>query len=336
MINNYPVIRSISDLGTVGFYEFKRASVCPFGGISESKHLESGYLPEPTPNKQLIIGNLYHELMDEAKKASSKQKLVELANELFVKYQGKYSQFIKKMKLGSIKSWSEIGKALSAALILAGNNHEVASNKLGLLVSKNNRFKGVPDKYTVINTEANIVEYKSASIFVDGKVKDEYLEQVKFYSLLIRENFPDVMVFKARLISLSGESYELEFDIDKIDKYGTEIDRVYNEISNNLSGKNFNFESCINCAKKSICSVFLTESKEYNSHRAVFVLNGSLSLINHESSSCEAHVDGMVIKFTNTEFVDSLRIDKEYTFYNLFKSKGKYFFTENSGIYEHC
>jgi len=217
MIENSPKLKSISSLGTVGFYEFKRLSVCPFGGISARKLLEDGQLPDSIPNKQLIVGNVYHDLMDESKKVSSKQELIGIANKIFAKYENKYRKYIKQKKLGSIRSWSEIGRALGEALKDVGKTGVLGSNSIGILVSKNEKFKGVPDKCVITNSEVNIVEYKSASIFFDGGVKDEYLEQVKFYSYLVRDNFREIEKFRTKLLSLTGETYEVVFEPEDID-----------------------------------------------------------------------------------------------------------------------
>ena len=64
MYIDIPQIKSDLEVGTLGYYEYRSCLICAFGGLSNNKVLMSGEFPESMPSKRLIIGNIFHNLMD--------------------------------------------------------------------------------------------------------------------------------------------------------------------------------------------------------------------------------------------------------------------------------
>jgi len=337
MYMDIPQIKSDLEVGTLGYYEYRSCLICVFGGLSNNKVLMSGEFPESIPSKQLIIGNIFHNLMDFARKCSEKSELIFYANQLFVQTEREYFDFIKNNKLGSIKSWSEVGNSLRAAINSVSKAQSLFENNSSLLVSKNNRFRGVPDLYVINGDEVFIREYKSSSLFIDGEIKEEYIDQVKYYAYLIYDNCLELKSFKCEIKSLKGEFFEVFFSQSDLSDYGSQINTSYISIQNALSrSNNFEFDNCIRCSKKVVCDEYISKTKaeDIRHSQPVFVLKGVVSSVLSKDSSNLLIIDAHEIIFNGIFDVgNTFKIGHKYVIYNLIKANRGYLYTSLSGFY---
>lgn len=340
MITRLPIVKKNMELGSVGFYEFKRILNCPFGGLAEHKAIEYGKLPETLPNKQLIVGKVFHELMEQAVKVVDRNQLLVFAKSLTDKYQAEYLSYISSKKLGPISGWSEVGKALSSAIKSFSNRQRVSDKKIRNLLSKNNRFKGIPDKYYIDGDDAFLSEYKSSSLYMDGKIKNEYLEQVKYYAYLLKQNYTNLKTVNICIISLSEEKYDFIMTEGEIAKYEVEINNLYESLLGREFEQAFLLDNCMHCQKRPICIDFIENSHSCETGMHIFVVGGVVTDIEIGESASKLTVNNdtininINININNDNGNLSLLISgEEYTFYNLLKVKGEYFYSDNSGIY---
>ena len=337
MINPLPQIKRFTELDTVGFYEFKRMLICPFGGISELKIIDKGELPKDAPSKQLIIGKVYHELMHNASLVQNKSMLIELAETTLKKFQEEFHDYLVREKLGHIRAWPQIGKAFDRALeeFKKCSRDNFNKKKPEILFSQDDRFKGVPDKYSVGSTTAYLTEYKSSSIFDDGNVKIEYIDQIRFYAFLLQENFKDIKTVKACLKSLNGELYEETLSSEEIAQYGAQLRLAYEGLEGREQEQVFELENCLYCSRKVLCHEFSKQSDQFVTDKQVYIVRGKLRSVKIEQNITHLKIDDKTIKIKEPfNIAKSLKIGDNLIFYNLAKARKNYFFTHNSGVYE--
>jgi ATP-dependent helicase/nuclease subunit A len=95
---------------------------------------------------------------------------------------------------------------------------------------------GIIDKVVLENKYISIIDYKTDKIDeneVEERAKT-YFTQLKFYAYILSKLFPDIELFRLRIIFLKypEKKVELELDKDAANHFGAEIDRIVNEIRN--------------------------------------------------------------------------------------------------------
>ncbi len=335
MYSSIPRLKTDIVLGTLGFYEYRRMLDCPFGGISNDKLLESGTLPASLPNKQLIVGLVFHELMEISRRVSTRVEFQNLSRSLLDKMEKEYLCFLKTGNYGSPKGWAEVGKALRIAMANLNGKRKAKSSREGLLFSGDGKFKGIPDKYQIEGTVGYLTEYKSAAIFEEDNLKQSHFEQILFYSFLIKENHPEVRSVRTKVLSLSGDTYEHEFSIEDLENYKNELSKNYLELESSIEKKNFSFEICVSCSKKTICDKFITNSQLLEDKRPVFVVNGFYQSANIKPNCLILKVGGNKIEINGFPYdKKELKNSARYVLFNLKKRKGNLYWSDYTGIYE--
>ena len=326
------------ELGTLGFYEFFKMKECALGGISIKKILiDKDALGVEKINKALIIGNFFHSLMDKALDVDSDKELKAYAQDLLSDYSKKYSDYIKKRKLGNIKSWTEISNSLRVALKkYAERSYEKSNGEQikGLLVSKNENFKGLPDYLSIHDNKAILVEYKSTNIYEDDVVNPMYLEQIKFYSMLVLDLFDSVDEVKALLVSLNGKKYEVIYKRDEILDYKNECNSAYETLKKGKIYENliFDLEKCKFCDKTLFCSEYMKNIVNVDLNIDVFTINGTVSAI----AGAKLTIEGYEVKDLPGFLQEEIEVGKEYRLINLTKKNKTYIFGPNTEVYEVC
>ncbi len=325
--------------GTLGFYEYRKCLKCPVGGLSNSKVLATGEFPASIPSKQQIIGNIFHDLMDHASTAKDKDDILDYADTLIGDYEKNHSAFIKQNKLGKLESWSSVTNSIRTALNYNRQSKLNRTTKKApiTLRSPDDRFVGVPDKFYIDDSVGYIIEYKSTDIYVDGRLNEEYIEQVKFYSSLAHLNYPDLVKFNCKIKSLNGSTVDQIFSISELHLYYDEIVNNYLKITDRLRAMDMTFseEICVFCDKSVVCTEFQKQSVDINSRNDIYIVSGRVT--NAVSRGDVVHIQSDRFDLT----IPGLRkqdicIGKIYTFYRLHKkNKDKLVWGTQSDIYEH-
>lgn len=325
--------------GRLGFYEYIMCLECPVGGLSNQKVLESGKLPSNVPTKQQIIGNIYHELMEQASTSMERREFLVLAEKLIDRNEIQFADFIRENKLGRIKSWSGITKSIRAALEVCNRSmlEKAAKPTPVSLKSPDGRFIGIPDKFYIEGLVGYITEYKSADLYLEGKLNAKYLEQVKFYSTLAHLVYPELEKFQCVVKSLNGKSETRSFCADELEDYYEKISDDYEEIALGLNtfDKNFIEDLCIYCDKAVICSEFEKKSISLATRKSIFLFSGLVTNLqpNGEYVFIETEKYGLTVA---ESVAKDISIGKIYTFYRLTKrNNGELVWGTRSGIYEH-
>jgi hypothetical protein len=340
MIPHIPRLKKPIEIGTLGFYEFSRSLSCLGKGLAFVKLFSGNEQVDQRVNKQQIIGNIFHDLIDKARELNDKKKLIDFASNLIKEQEEKHSQFLKDNKLGSIKSWSDVTRGIQISFNYLRNGESIIDSvekKLNKLVTRDNRFKGVPDYYFISNETATIVEYKSTSILRDNKPRDEYIDQLKFYCVLIHDVFPQCENFSCILESLNGGRFKVNYSSREIEEHALFLDKKYKDFSKNVQNtKMFSFseESCEYCDKKSLCDQYLDKCADIKSNKDIYVLEskyisestvGKRKLLKFE--------DGEISTPANSSFINNLESDVFYRCYNLYLKNGQFLWGVNSGLY---
>jgi len=335
-----PLFGDLLNIGALGFYEYYSCLKCPIGGISYSKIVSPSEPPEERVTRRLIVGRLYHDVMDLVRHIADRQAFVQSAKDLVVECDEKYFGFLRTQKVRSIGEWPEVTKAIRSGLS-ALEHRDVASRSdasllTGILRSRDDRFHGVPDSLRVSSTEAFLEEYKSTQIYDNGKVNSQYLEQLKFYSFLVSENYSTIDSFRCRLISLHGESYDISFTRDDVENYGETLNSNYLRIQDEVrSGtKCFDMSNCILCGKHGFCEEYAENNTTRSSQEMVFVVRGRVQRSNDSSVIVLSNGRHEEIAFTSAFNTENLRMGREYAFFSLKKRVSDYAFTGLSGVYE--
>lgn len=330
MIKDIPTYNKDPEIGTVGFYEFFRMVDCPFGGIDQKKLLLSGELLESPPTKQLIVGRIFHEIMEKAPTFLNQAELLSAMNEIANRYQVEYFSYISRRKLGNIISWSEVGRTFEAASKIVSGERKSKKKETTVLYSRNRKFKGIPDKYSTISELAFLTEYKSSSIYGEGTVKEEYMEQVKFYAHLLSDNYPEVNKVAYSLVSLTGEKYSGELSKKEISEHSQYLSALYDTLEERGIEQAPSADTCRYCIKKPICSSYKAEIAESEGD----VIEGTVSTARKSDGVWKVKIDEKFIEAKNDfEEFECLDEGKRYTFCGLKKNRDKHIYTTESGIY---
>ena len=340
MIDSLPVLKDEIYPGSLGFYEYRRCLKCPIGGLSKTKVLDSGSLPDDIPNKKLIIGNIFHDLMDYAKSGVSKKEILIRADELIKSADISYSEYLQNNKLGSLKSWSEITKAVRTSIESISKNDrsikEAISIKNNKLRSLDGRFVGVPDKYYFIDDTGYIVEYKTAGLYVDNEINPEYVEQVKFYSVLIYQTYPGTTSIKCIIKSLNGSSWEIVVLPEEAHQYHEIMNVNYSNIAKSIEDKitTYDDQNCVYCKKSVFCDKYLQKCIYIESDKDIYVITGKVVNKNNEQEFIYLDMGGQEIKLSpKGDYYKSINIGEVYTFYNMKMRNKKLMWGQYSGIY---
>ena len=332
-VKQLPILNKEFELGCLGFYEMQRVKKCYFGGLANKKVISSGEFLENRVTKNLIVGNFYHDVMEKALTVKEKSELIKYGKSLINKIEKEQEFFIKERKLGSVSSWGDITNALRASILLfnskvVGKDYKVKPKKL---VSKDGLFKGVPDFYSIDNEKGTLIEYKSANLIDKSKTKQDYLEQIEFYSVLLFENFLDLQVLDASIISLGGQKTTKVFTREEVVKIGDRLRKEYVAIKKNSSLFSYEIENCCYCSKKELCETYKQEITSVKTDRDIYVVEGKFLRSEKTENGRVLFFDKFKVKLRN--FVLELEVGNSYLLSNIFKVNDYFVIGVNSHVY---
>ncbi len=295
-----PTLQALAPFEKVGFYEFYNAKQCIFKGCEKNLKLEGGSLNESI-SRSTLIGRFYHQVMEEVGKVESLEDLHLRVEELILDYQQLLNSNPNLVSSGSFSGWKEVNTAAKRAYQRYKNKDNVQKAVIAeaekLLVSKDGCFIGRPDYFTISGDCCNLVELKSTSIRDNrGEIKEDYNQQLLFYSFLIFDNYPIESV-NAKLQSLLGDSESLTISKDEAHKYFQESIaslKSMNNLINKISDLNIEnitapgIQQCQYCNKKIICSSFKKSQFNLQLQGATYVIEGILKAHNKLSQSTDS------------------------------------------------
>ncbi len=340
MISSIPISKKEISIESLGFYEFNKCLSCIGKGLDFIKVFVGDQPSEQRVNKQQIVGIIFHNLIDKARELSNKKELLEFASDLIKEQEAKHTQFLKDKKLGSIKSWSDVTRAIQISFNYLGRSLQSGNNEKRpkKLVTKDSRFKGVPDYYCVIDNVATVVEYKSTSIFNDNKPKKDYVNQLKFYCSLILDNFEECQQFECALESLGGAQWKMILSKEEVQEYSNYLNSKYDEFLKKVSDDNiYNFsdENCEYCEKKIICDLYKQKCHEIESDRDDYIFRskylGDSIIGNRRMMKFE---DGMISAPEKFPLASSMKVGTVYHCYNLYFKNKQFLWGVNSGLFK--
>jgi len=266
-INDLPKIVGIDPLKSISYSTYLKTNSCILNSIPNQNVLIHGSLTlnKRIPNKQVIIGNYFHNLLEETAhiKTINVKELYRRFNEICDKQLLNITKKIKVMDKefsSSIIYWSEIGdiqvtvwKILQDRLETNGKYYPEKK-----LFSKNGKVFGIIDELQTNNSLLTLTEYKSVYKTTPETIS-KYLDQVYLYAYLIYENYehyPDHIYLKGLLDNF------VQLNVDKKRSFD-----IYNKLLNHLSWVNskiiesaniqelcsINPNICFNCRYRVIC-----------------------------------------------------------------------------------
>jgi PD-(D/E)XK nuclease superfamily len=273
----------------VTFYQWVALEQCLSKGIVRSLDLDSA-LPAPIPTRAVLVGRFHHRAME---LAATLRDLTEFDAQIeteIAKLQATVNGWPQLRRAGSVSGWDEINKSVSLAeriISVRGTNDQVRLAKIeSEFRSIDGRLVGKPDYFSVEGRHAVLREYKSSAIRDStGRPESIYLDQLRFYSVLIFANF-DVDHVAARLESLSGDVHELAIGKQEANEFEARVARVIDEVNAALRLR-LEFsdlakpsrEACVFCEAKILCDAFKRQQDQLELEGEQFLVEGSVTRV---------------------------------------------------------
>lgn len=224
------------------------------------------------------------------------------------------------------------------------------SGKLGLetkLKSSDGKLIGRPDYFYISGTRAVLRELKSSSLRNNDKqIRDDYLDQIKFYALLLFESFP-IETVDATLESSRGEHLEYSFSfsdvepikslaLNALNKANTTISKV--KVASDLATPSST--ACRSCEKRIICDAFKRVQHSLGIEGDAFVLEGKVEGLNRKINgkvfevSIKEEISGNRYSLVLPEAEGSeIAIGKQYLFSDLVFQGGRFRWSEHARVF---
>jgi hypothetical protein len=239
-----------------------------------------------------------------------------------------------------MEEWPEVTYSMRYLSQKKSKDIKVDVHKETLFFSQNNRFKGKPDLLEVHSSCANLVDYKSSTIYeTDEKIKADYVLQLQFYALLVFENFLEVSEIKCSLIGLRNEKYEFSIVRENELKVLSEkFNKIYEEIELNFvteNSTNPSVENCIYCNYKIVCKDYLRNQDLLVDSTELHILRGKFLGTETYNGELFLLIEKWKVRLPLSEFNSlDLKTGNEYVFSNLKKSFQVFIFGSMTEIYE--
>jgi hypothetical protein len=212
------------------------------------------------------------------------------------------------------------------------------------LRSDSGLLAGRPDVFSVDEPVAHLREYKSGAIRdEDGSLLSEYLDQVKFYSSLIVDNF-DVATIKASVESLSGDRCEVTIDRPGARQFGVSVESVLKEFNTRIQGTitpealaEPSHEACAFCPARIACLPFKKAQDRLELEGEQYVIQGPLVRLEVKSAGNVASVqdvcrDKRIELMVPQEISRQLTLESDYIFFNLRRQGAALSWGHTSGV----
>ena len=335
-----PEIIKYSEFTEVNFYDYLYSRSCILKGMNKNISFK-GKLPTEIPTKKIFLGRFYHKIIELSHSARSKSQFLLLIEREIDALQAEIDA-IKDIKLGSVSGWDEVNLYISQ---LVKNYSEPHLNIAGISKSETKLFSrdglmiGKPDYFFIIDRVAYLKEWKSSSLFDDNnKIKEEYVLQVLFYSILLFDNYSIDSVHSSLITPYDYPHekiiYKDEAEIFRSDliNHIKSINKLINDNSSTELLANVTEDGCKNCSKKIFCPSFRADQYNYNFDNCGYILEGRVDSLSKEITgtyftiSLISFHDKRIIEFTlPSEKYSEIERGKDYIFTNIKMQNGSFF-----------
>ncbi len=282
-----PSIVSIRPLINITFSQWIALNQCPLKGALRSAILD-GELPKPPTTRASLVGIFHHEAMEQVALERSPDVVRRTLEGRIEEMQRIVSNLPYLRRLGSVSGWAEINRSVTIAQELSSSwvgtekSDRRAHAELDLH-SKSKLLKGRPDFFSVHESVADLREYKSGAIREkNGRLRCEYLDQVKFYSYLIVDTF-QVETINASIESLSGDRHEEQISLEQALRFGVAVEMTVTDFNRqNEKCETWEVlapptrEACTFCLGRPVCRPFKKSQDQLGLEGEQYVLEGHL------------------------------------------------------------
>lgn len=333
----------------VGFYNYLALKECILKGMNKNLSTSSP-LPSDPPSKSALLGQFHHKVMELVSKCVTRTDLVEAIEVAISNLQLEVDHW-PHLKAGSVSGWDEVNYYAIAAqksfLKKDPNNNVTVLGSERTLYSFDKLLLGRPDHFTIADGNAKLKELKTSSLNDDeNKIREEYVEQILFYSVLLFDNYKVSTVY-ASLESPRSEKYEREISKDQAESFRKIVtDKIYS--ANKLIKSAGNVDqlakpskaACETCQKKYICNPFKADQLNLNLEKDNYVLEGEIKTITNDDSQkisvivvLDKYKGGTQKIVVPTNYVEELKVGDKCFFSHLTLQGGELRWGNKSRIF---
>jgi PD-(D/E)XK nuclease superfamily len=329
-----PTIVAVGSLPKITFSAWVSLKRCALKGTLGQATI-NGELPKSAPSRANLIGTFHHKALELASRGYSPDELrLSLESEI-ERCQRTVTALPALRRFGSVSGWDEINRSVSLAHDLAaakgrgvGGGASNAAAETGLR-SASGLMEGKPDFFWVNESGATLREYKSVGIRdEDGELLADYLDQVKFYSVLIFDNF-DVPIVKASVESLSGDRCDVAVSPAEARQFSMLVEQALREFNRSVEAPvkpetlaTPSREACAYCNGRVACEPFKRLQDQLELEGEQYLIQGMLVRMEPRSANWvatigEVYRDKRIQLSIPEEVARQLRSESAYIFFNL-------------------
>lgn len=348
-----PSITGFDEFTRISFSDFVALRHCILKAMSGNLRLSS-HMPEPWPTRATIVGNFHHQAMELASCATNLESLEAELERRIRALQEYVSAWAHLRGVGSVSGWDEINRSYIDAVRWTKDRQGVG--QLGrarsemLLTSSDGLLVGKPDFFCVDGKRARLREFKTSSLrSANGEVRPEYMDQLKFYSVLLVETHA-VQFIGATLESLTGESWSVGITSEDAIAFGDEVRNLVRAANRRVAAAssaaelaNVAADGCSYCRKQVICEAFKKKQTDLELEEGTYVLDARLERAAPGSSPRvsdlelkESHTDRSVRLVVPSEVGAQLSHGGHYVFSALTRDRSGYRWAPSARVFSHA
>ena len=186
-------------INSLSFWRYIRLRKCFLSGAFP-EFIESPYTVPKIRTRVQYVGKIFHLSMEKYFEMTSEgivstKKTREEFNKIIASITEEITQEPASAHLGNPRGWPELVLLYEKISKLSNRqvNNEHSSNRMikleKMLFSSDGKLSGQPDALFISDELVKIVDYKSGSLQREGELKEEYIEQLYFYSYLVEEKY---------------------------------------------------------------------------------------------------------------------------------------------------
>lgn len=332
MIHQLPKILRVSQFEHVTYSQLVDLQKCFLRGAAGQLVL-SVPLPDPIPTRASIVGTFHHQAMEAATLGLEQDQLEKRLEGMIAATQVTVSACPHLRRLGPVSNWDEINRSFTTAMRRfraqrGGTAFEVVQSER-LLASSDGALIGKPDRYAIIGDRAVLKDFKTSALRdSQGKIREEYLAQLRFYAALLVDNYP-VTEVAAQLESSTDGEFSLVIGADEARRFATDVKGILTDVNRRIADLHSaldlaspSSDACNYCSLRIVCSPFASRQNDLSLERAQFVLTATVRSVQPEASgptiSLELDRGDRTFRLVvPSELSNQLRVHRRYVFANL-------------------
>lgn len=346
-----PTIKNWSAFDSVGLYDLLALDQCIFKAMGKNLVLSQEMLPD-LPTRASLVGLFHHKSMELVFDYETTSELEASIEAEIVKLQKIVDGWPHLKRTGSVSGWNEVNVSAAMAVrtfleIQGAPRTDSQVNVEEKLKSRDKTLVGKPDFFLISGRTALLKELKSSDIRdTDGKIRDEYDKQVKFYSLLLYDNYA-IDIVNVSLESSRGEFYQTtvtKAQVDETREWASKIINSANAIIAKAKALDqltiVSGENCSTCKKRSLCGPFKQHQSSIELSYDSYLIEGRVeNILGLQNKSAEVHISDLYSNSPKSliipaEAARELAVGKSYVFADLALQGSKTRWAEKSRIFQ--